>query len=267
MLRGRARVGGSLRPVPLARTAVLAAAFLLALAAPAAAAPFQLTTTGGDPDVAVDGSGIAHVAWNQPSAEGSDVTVYCQLPRGATTCARFQNLIPAGEKLFDSAGPRVTLAPDGRIVVLTGRCCGQVWRFVSSDGGQSFDSRLVGDLTDTLDWHTAFGPGERISIAARGTYQAVPLDGSTTAKAELLPGSFHGTGLTMLDGTTPLVVASATGDRDQLAWRRYGGSGDPNSASSWTPPQPIGPGTHPHLTPGPDGTSLVYEAGTGRHAA
>ena len=151
--------------------------------------------------------------------------------------------------------------------MLTGRCCGQVWRFVSSDGGQSFDSRLVGDLTDTLDWHTAFGPGERISIAARGTYQAVPLDGSTTAKAELLPGSFHGTGLTMLDGTTPLVVASATGDRDQLAWRRYGGSGDPNSASSWTPPQPIGPGTDPHLTTGPDGTFLFYEAGTESNAA
>jgi hypothetical protein len=253
--------------VPLARTAVLAAVLALALAAPAAAAPFQLTPTGSDPDVAVDASGTAHVAWNQPSAEGSDVTVYCQLPRGATTCARFQNLIPAGEKLFDSAGPQVVLAPDGRIVVVTGRCCSQVWRFVSADGGQTFDSRLVGDLTGTFDWRAAFGPGERVSLVNSGTYQAPPLDGSTNAKAELLPGSIHGTGLTLLDSNTPLVVASLTGERDQLGWRRYGGTGDPNDAGNWSAAQPLGAGTDPHLVTGPRGTFLVYEAGTENNAA
>ncbi len=252
--------------MPLARTLAAVATLALALAAPAAAAPFQLSPTGADPDVAVDGSGTAHVVWNQPSTEGSDATVYCQLPRGATTCSRFQNLIPAGEKLFDSAGPRVVLAPDGRIVVATGRCCGQIWRFVSSDGGQTFDSRLIGDLTGTSDWQVAFGPGERLSVALSGSYQSPPLDGFTTAKAELFPSSIHGTALTVLDGNTPLVVASMNGSRDPLGLRRYMGSGDPNDASNWSPAQGLGSGADPHLTTGPKGTYLFYEVGPSGNA-
>ena len=253
--------------MPLARTAVAVAALLSVLAAPAAAQPFQLTPTGARPHVAVDGSGTGHFVWNQPSAEGSDVTVYCQVPRGATTCSRFQNLIPAGEKLFDpGSGPRVLLAGDGRIVVVAPRCCSQVWRFVSSDGGQTFDSRLIGDLAGTSDWTAVLGPGERVSLATSGDYQAAPLDGSTTAKAELLDGSVHGTGLTLVDPSTPLVVSTPSGERE-LAWRRYLGSGDLNAASNWSPAQPVGPGTNPHLVSGPRGTYLFYEAGSESNAA
>ena len=250
----------------LARSTALAA-LLLALVAPSAAAePFQLTPTGDAPDVAVDAAGTGHFVWNQPASEGSDVTVYCQVPRGGTTCARFQNLIPAGEKLFDpGAGPRVMLPGDGRIVVVAGRCCSQVWRFVSSDGGETFDSRLVGDLAPTSDWNAVFGPGERISLANSGTYQAAPLDGSTTAKADLLEGSIHGTGLALLDPATPLVVAAPSDERT-LAWRRLTG-GDPNNASNWSPAQPVGPGTDPHLVSGPRGVFLFHEEGAESNAA
>jgi hypothetical protein len=253
--------------VPPVRT-WLALAALAVLLAPAGAhaAPFQLTPTGSDPDVAVDASGTGHFVWNQPSAEGSDVTVYCQVPRGASTCSRFQNLIPAGEKLFDSAGPRVMLAGDGRIVVVTGRCCSQVWRFVSSDGGASFDSRLVGDLTGTSDWNAVLGPADRVSLATSGTYQAAPLDGFTTAQADLLEGSVQGTALALVDPSTPLMVASPNGERE-LAWRRYAGSGEPNNASSWSPAQAVGAGTNPHLATGPRGTFLFYEEGSASNAA
>ena len=252
--------------MPLARLAVAFAMLGFALsAAPAAADPFQLTPTGSDPAVVVDPSGTAHVAWNQPSAEGADSTVYCQLPRGATTCSQFQNLIPAGSSLFDSAGPEVMLAGDGRIVVATGRCCGEVWRFISSDGGATFEPLKVGDLTGTSNWHAALGPGNRLSLATSGTYQGAPLDGFTTAKAELMPSSIHGTALTMLDGTTPLFVASTDGERN-LGWRRHTG-GDPNNAATWTPAQPIGPGSDPHLTTGPKGTYLFHEEGSSGNAA
>jgi hypothetical protein len=254
--------------VGLARPRLALAALLVALiaCAPAQAQPFQLTPTGADPDVAVDASGTGHFVWNQPSAAGSDVTVYCQIPRGATTCSRFQNLIPAGESLFDSAGPRVLLGGDGRIVVVTGRCCSQVWRFTSTDGGDSFDSRLVGDLTGTSDWNAVLGPGERVSLATSGTFQAAPLDGSTTAKADLLEGSIHGTGLALIDPATPLVVAAPSDDRT-LAWRRHLGAGDLNDAAGWSPAQPVGPGTDPQLVSGPRGTYLFYEEGSASNAA
>jgi hypothetical protein len=252
--------------VPLARIAAVVAVLVLAAAAPAAAAPFQLTPTGADPVVAVDPSGTAHVAWNQPSAEGADATVYCQLPRGATTCSQFHNLIPAGSTLFDSAGPEVLLAGDGRIVVATGRCCGEVWRFVSSDSGATFEPLKVGDLTNASNWQAALGPGDRLSLATSGTYQAAPLNDYTNAKAELMPPSIQGTALTMLGGATPLFVASTDGS-DNLGWRRYDGSGEPNDVSNWTPAQPIGPGTDPHLVTGPKGTYLFYEQGPSSNAA
>ena len=256
----------SVRPVGLARRLAALVVVALALAPAAAAQPFQLTSTGGEPDVAVDTAGTAHVVWNQPSGEGADSSVYCQLPRGATTCSRFHNLIPAGMK-GDSAGPRVILAPDGRIVVVTSRCCNEeLWRFVSDDGGQTFDSRLVGDFRPTLRWQAAFGPGEHISVASHGEYQAAPLGGTATGMAELFPPSIQGTALTMLGANTPLIVASTTGERDQLGWRRYVGSGDPNSPSNWSPAQPIGPGAEPHLVSGPKGTFLIYEAGTDHNA-
>lgn len=251
--------------MPLARLAAAVAVLVLALTAtPAAAQPFQLSPTGADPAVAVDNTGTAHIAWNQPSGEGSDSTVYCQLPRGATTCSRFENLIPAGANLFDSAGPEVLLAGDGRIVIATGRCCGEVWRFISADNGATFEALKVGDLTGTSNWHAALGPGSRLSLATSGTYQAAPLDGYTTAKAELMPSSIQGTALTMLDGATPLFVASTDGERN-LGWRRHGG-GEPNDASTWSPAAPIGPGSDPHLTTGPKGTYLFHEEGSASNA-
>ena len=244
----------------------LAALILALLPAQASAQPFQLTPTGADPDVAVDASGTGHFVWNQPSATGSDVTVYCQIPRGGTTCSQFQNLIPASETpTFDSAGPRIMLGGDGRIVIVTGRCCSQVWRFTSTDGGASFDTRLIGDLTNSTDWNAVLGPADRVSLATSGTYQGAPHDGSTTAKADLLEGSIHGTGLALLDPATPLVVA-ATSDEPSLAWRRLSG-GDPNVASNWTAPQPVGPGTDPTLVSGPRGTYLFYEEGAGSNQA
>ncbi|MDQ3933638.1 MAG: hypothetical protein M3340_03295, partial [Actinomycetota bacterium] len=251
----------------LARRTAAAVLLYLLLSAPALADPFQLTPTGDGPDVAVDGNGTGHFVWNQPSAEGSDVTVYCQVPRGGTTCARFENLIPAGEKLFDpGSGPRVILAPDGRIIVVAPRCCSQVWRFVSSDGGQTFDSRLIGDLAGTRDWTALLGPGERISLGISGDYQAAPIDGSTTAKAELMDGSVQGTALAFVDPSTPLMVSTPDGNRN-LAWRKYNGSGDHNNAANWSATQPIGPGTDPHLTTGPKGTYLFSEEGAASNAA
>src|SRR5262245_45219154 len=131
-------------------TVVALVALALAVgAAPAdAAKPFVLdgSEQARNPAIAVDAAGTAHIVWNEyrGAAAASDLVHYCQVPRGARTCARQVTLAAPA---FDVNGPRVLLPGDGRVLVLTSRCCQSddvalrgvaLYLFTSSDGGASF---------------------------------------------------------------------------------------------------------------------------------
>lgn len=153
------------------RTALaLTALALAACATPARAAkPFVLDSReqARNPAIAVDAAGTAHIVWNEYRGAGGpgDLVHYCQVPRNARKCARQVTL---AAPVNDVNGPRVLLPGDGRVLVLTSRCCQSddvalrgvaLYLFTSSDGGASFSGPVhIGD--NGLGYgDAALGPG------------------------------------------------------------------------------------------------------------
>jgi hypothetical protein len=251
--------------------AVLAA---LALAAPAAARSFTVSTAGNKPDVAVDGGGTAHVVWDTVDAGGTSTTHYCRVLHSASGCAA------GSEKTFaprpgdrDFAGPRVFLPGGGRVVVVTSRCCssdpgpgpdGQfhgthVYRFLSGDGGANFDAGAVIGGTQTPDLAAAYAPGDTIlamGIAAGGVGIAgMPLNGFTGATNTIAPTLAISGGI----GVAPSAAVAAFSDRSSVYAAQL--TGDPNAAGAW-PVKRIASGGDVRVTSGPKGPDLFYRVGS-----
>ena len=146
------------------RAGFLAVALALVFAASAqAATPFQLTTSGEGPDVAVDGAGVAHVVWDVDLDPGvPHQTHYCRILPGHHGCA------PGSERVWapdpgccvhirtNGEGSHVFVA-GARVIVATTRCCPRtVYRFSSADGGVTFDGGLPIGTVGTDE--AAFGP-------------------------------------------------------------------------------------------------------------
>lgn len=262
----------------LALPTALAVAFVLA--PPASAAPFTLTGAeeARDPSLAVDGGGVGHFAWNHQVAytgegTGHDLVSYCRVPRNGKACA-FSRTFQLPHD--DHAGPTVLIHPDGRILIVSLRCCGSnphegggldvLWLLESGDGGTTWSApRAIGTVAPSGD--AAVGPGEFsvsviTSVVTGGTfYQAAPLDGYTEATANVgeagqgVNNPFaHGT-VAFQDPLTPIVAMS---DLDSVYYRKWGGSGDYNDLASWGPLVKLGPGSDTMLVGGKRGVYLAH---------
>lgn len=248
-------------------TVTLCGALALCAAAPATAAagPFTLSTGAETPDVAVDGSGTGHVVFNVPATTigGNDVTQYCRLPRGATSCDVLTNLTPPAISSNDEkAVPRVFAAGAGAtatVVVLTTRGGNDtVYRYVSSDGGTSFagPTAIGDDGYAPLSSAALGGTGPAVlRIAGGGELKATPLgSAATTGPLDLFPtGSYA---RVAFDGGGP--VAAAQSDDGHVLYTRYQGAGPYTSAASWTAPADAGPGTGPELVGGGSGGVYLF---------
>jgi hypothetical protein len=143
--------------------------------------------------------------WDQRGPNGASITHYCRVLRSGRGCAA------GSERTFqptqatdptnnvDFQGPRVFLAPDGRVIVLTYRCCAidgpnfhssVLFRYVSGDGGNTFDAGAIIGITEMDD--AAFGPGDAVTTIGTGPNytgaQAAPLAAYNEAEAQLAPG-------------------------------------------------------------------------------
>lgn len=259
---------------------VLAAVATLALATAASAAtPFTLTERGGHPQVAVDGSGTAHVVWNEDpgSVTTPYVTHYCQVARGAGSCSASQTFIPASLNEYDydiNAGPYVFLQDYRTIIVLdyrnglfstpVGSRMEALFAYTSTDLGTTFGPpQLIGTQEPSGD--AVYGPGSRISslssVVTGGTYyQAAPLDGFAGDRANLGEAGtqwYSGT-VAFLDSGAPVV---AFDDLSSTYFRTWTG-GSYNDVASWTPTASLGAGSEPRLVSGPSGVFLLYKTGT-----
>jgi len=255
---------------------------LVALFAPAAAhaagKPFALDArdVAADPHVAVDENGVGHFAWNEErpfvSSEnpGDDLLRYCQVPRNGTACTKPATIaIPED----DFEGPRVLLPGDGRVLIITQRCCGGtpsldlLWVVESLDGGLSWGApRKIGTVAPSGD--AELGPGEFSvsvisSIVTGGTFfQAAPLDDYTGESANVgdagagVNNPFAYGDVAFPDPLTPVTVMT---DLDTVYFRRWSGAGNYNDLGSWGPLQEYGPGDETEAVDGPRGVFMTYK--------
>ena len=248
---------------------------LFAAACPgAAAAPFQLTAVGGDPQVAVDAAGTGHFVWNEGLPSEPDVTHYCRVPRAATSCESSRTFLPTSNSPTnneDFDGPRVFVG-GSIVIVMTHRCCGgyppagsdATIIYTSTDGGQTFDGGQVVGTAD-MSGDAIAGPTGMLStisdVVTGGTfYQAHTPGAFNSASANLGDGSgqwYSGT-LGLIDANTPIATFD---DLDTTFWRRYGGSGSYNDVANWTATATVGAGDDGTLAYGPAGVWLLYRTG------
>ncbi len=269
-----------------------AAAWLVALPASAPAArrarhpkavggvPFTLDASEAarKPDVAVDESGTGHFVWDEHvNVVGSDDVIhYCQVPRGQRSCSHALAL-PGPEE--DFGGPRILLPGDGRVLIVTSRCCGIKGTFsgtgqllyASNDGGASFSPPvLIGDNSDWISGSgggIALGPGNfslsTISDITTGgvVYQADPLTGPPpehTAFVGEIPGTIgagEDSSIAFVDSLTPIVAMS---DGDNVYFRRFAGGTSYNDIGAWGPLTPVAAGSEPQLGGLPSGRRGVH---------
>lgn len=238
----------------------------VATQAPTAPPPVELSANGERPDVIVDAAGTAHIVWNEPVADGPDVTVYCRLPRTAKACEVTQRLVPpGGDALADDAdGPEVSAVND-QVTILSHRYPQEIpkpdgnasdadttlYLWTSDDGGRTFvGPGIVG--TATIGGEAkAFGPGENPSI---GTVTGVAtggirFTGLTSGRyvpqaADLAVGNFADGRLAVGPNGLPTVAYHDLGSTSFV--RSWSGSGDPNDPATWGEPQSF-PGLQPEI--------------------
>jgi hypothetical protein len=250
--------------------------------------PFVLGR-GFDPNLAISGSGVAHIAWNGPSVGTAPNTLhYCRLPHGFASCTAALDLHPPGSTV---SRPYVFVRGSG-VLIVTHRCCyydtgpiafpglEHTLLFESNDGGHTWTQfgREIGTLDpsgDGLLAPTAGGPASPswsfLAVtggATSGTvFQFGPYSPGADAneqKANLAPSYwYHGSvGLARPHADTvydsrPVVTFD---DLEHTAYARYIGSGvfaSLNVAADWTKPRSLGKGVEGRLASGAKGLFLL----------
>ena len=120
-------------------TAVVSA--FVAFPAGAQAAPFVLTPNADtSPGIAIDAAGTAHIAWGTMSGAAYPYTyslTYCQVPRGATACAKTKVMANGGNQ--NNYGSTQVFLVGSKIIILASMTDGVIMR-ESTDGGTSFSA-------------------------------------------------------------------------------------------------------------------------------
>jgi hypothetical protein len=245
---------------------LLAAAVLLATAAPAGAATPTVVGTGADPGLAVDGSGTAYLAWNGTETSGTRSLHFCRLARGAKACSGAPAIaVPDGT--YSLYRPFVTVS--GGTVQITQSRYGfpagsfsQVVQFTSSDGGNTWSA---GTSVGTITFNAAVtGPGGAVSavtFATTGGGSFQTMAPGNTASA-LLSADHPYDGAV---GVTPAgqLIAIFDDGSSNAQFRLHNG-GNSNDASTWGPPVDIGVERYPRLAGGPSGLFLLGDDAGGR---
>jgi hypothetical protein len=237
---------------------LVVALLLSALAGTAhAAAPVPIGP-GVEPDVEVDTSGTAYIAWI--GAEPTTTSLhFCRLPRGAAACAVNAPITTPGTSL---TRPFVTVnGPVVRVFSyrygLTGPRFDAVYMFTSQDGGASFDA---GIQVGTVAFYDAVvGPGKGVSLVENNSsvFQRVPADGTgpATLEAHLADDHPYTPSLAITPGAILAVFADGSG---AAQFRLQQSGGDPNEIATWTPAQNFSPyAAYMRLATGPIGTFLM----------
>ena len=246
------------------RLATLLVTTALLVGAPAAWAGEPFTIGEGDsPHLLVDPDGTAHVVWSNTV---TDRVHYCQVPRGATTCARSIQFAPG----FDPGAVFVLRDGANLHVAMGYNATSDTFLWTSGDNGATWSSTGAGlkvyDFGDgrPADMMTgpqagqftvaSFNPG--INVWAPSFTNAE--QGSTT-HASLPTGGVSSLGydVQVAPTTDGGLVAVANNLANLYFWRMNPGL-DPSVTGNWSnAPALIGPGGDSAVAGGSSGTFLM----------
>jgi hypothetical protein len=242
------------------RRLVLTALAFALTASPAAAQSFLATGSGGYPNVAVQPDGTLLVAYKVDTYGATDAVELCAVaPRGRRCSFRSRAAFPGEGYNINPVG--VHVAPDGRVIVVTGRADGfggSVYAAISTDGGRSFGAAVrvaegtSGPTVLMPDGRLGTVTGEVPSMSAA----AVRLNGADAGRERPELASFSPfTSLTELGGG---LVAAGSDAGSSRAWF-LPPDGDPFSRAAWGELPALASGRQPQVAGGPAGLGVVLE--------
>jgi hypothetical protein len=252
----------------------------IALVAPAASSAGVVSEIGdgGEPAVAIDEEGTAHVVFVDDPVP-SEIT-YCRIPRGATECA-LTKLLPHPPNVdLRVRRPHVFAPGNGSVIVLEyrpefGGKAG-VFAHVGDLQGNFAPARLLAQEDGNDPQSTVppvpeaatLGPGARVSWLGQLGDELGFQSGSFASPATRTVVMAEGGGPAVAaQGSTAAVAYSAGSpltDDLTVMFRRHGGAGDLNSGSTWPAATAVEPpsGTRwagaPVLSGGAQGLFLGY---------
>jgi len=270
----------------LAALATTTAALMFCAAPALGATPVVVgqSQIGGEPDIAVDGSGTAHLTWFD-TAPAIEEGRYCRLPRGGSACVDPETFV--GVQPGDDAGvsgrPHVFLSGANTVTVFHQRGLsgsGYMMANRSTDGGLAFGARnRTGDAfpSSAAPREAVYGPGDTITaiteVTTAGVYVQNGNPGDNTPAlpdAHLLQNRIGGDAAIGIDPADdrPVavyeVLASAT-EPSRLAWRKLKDTVTPseaniNNAAQWGPEMTIGSESSGigALAGGPNGLFMLW---------
>ena len=247
-----------------AGVAVLVVLVLVALLSASAGA--TLVSLGSDaesytpPRIVIDAIGVGYTSWADGGA-GQALDI-CRLAPHASRCEARHAFAFPGVGTSTDAGNAPVLTAGGQLAVLDSRCClmsDQKVLLISADHGTTFTgpsaivadhaSGMTGDLLDLPAGTLGAGSPEQLltsstnSVAGGGSIQATGLAPAATDPGWYTPPVASGSlseSIARSGSTLLAVYTSQTTPHYSVFWVRYQG-GDPNTAASWTAPQPLSP--------------------------
>jgi hypothetical protein len=145
---------------------LLVVTLVFALNACPAAASFQVSGSGGNPNVAMDAAGNILVAYKVDTYGPTDAVELCVVPPRKRTCA-FRTRVAFPGEGYNINPVGVFISTDGTVVVTTGRADsngGSVYAATSSDGGRSF--RAAVRVADGTSGPTVLTPDGRLGMVS-----------------------------------------------------------------------------------------------------
>jgi len=250
----------------MARALKLAAAGAIAafaFAAPAAQAARPATLpVGQSPGLALDGAGVAHVAW-KVAAQGNAVQ-YCAVPRGARGCAAAPVAVPFPGEGYNLGEVTVLAPAPGVVEIVVGRLVDREYGAYlarSADGGSTFAPgyRVLNETFVNLADRTADGRIAVVAGASAFDAGAGRADGADRGRPAV---RLEGSGLSVDVATLGDDVFALGGGLSETRGYRLPGGADPASPGAWQPlaPQRGGRGV---LATGPAGVFSMLDAAPG----
>jgi hypothetical protein len=198
---------------------------------------------GTTPHVVADPEGNAYLAWTEEDRGAQDVVHACRVPAGTLTCdRRAEWAYPGGDSLSSAI---VRDPGTGELHVVIQRGFGPesgTYVASSADEGATFAApRRIARGQEGGIQDATFGPGA-FRLATTTTYagksvQVPALSGGETATRAQDLVSADGLDLQIgsPSSTSLLTISRETSTAGALVWRRFDGTGDPNTVAAWGP--------------------------------